>query len=115
MAIEPEQPEVNGHNAHADNITRRAVHEDNTASNRVNPDGCEESQPDMATSVPIAVVGMSCRFSGDATNPHKLWEMCAEAKEGWSTIPAGRFDASSLYNQNKERIGSVRDFLVQNF
>ncbi|THY39332.1 hypothetical protein D6C98_10048 [Aureobasidium pullulans] len=29
-------------------------------------------------STPIAIIGMSCRFAGDATSPEKLWKLSAE-------------------------------------
>ncbi|KAK2057592.1 hypothetical protein LY76DRAFT_97387 [Colletotrichum caudatum] len=54
---------------------------------------------------PIAIVGMACRFPGDATSPSKLWDMCAAGQDGWSPIPKSRFDAESLYHADKERLG----------
>lgn len=33
---------------------------------------------------PIAVVGMSCRFPGGATDPGKFWDMLAEGRNGVS-------------------------------
>ncbi|KAJ6131753.1 Type I Polyketide synthases (Type I PKS) [Penicillium samsonianum] len=40
-----------------------------------------------APSIPIAIVGMACRFSGDVTSPSKLWDLCAAGKDGWSSVP----------------------------
>ncbi|KAF7554507.1 hypothetical protein G7Z17_g2865 [Cylindrodendrum hubeiense] len=46
--------------------------------------------------MPIAIVGMSCRFGGDATSPSKLWELCATGKDSWSPIPAERFTGRNV-------------------
>lgn len=60
-----------------------------------------------STNVPIAIVSMACRFSGDATNPEKLWDMLANGRSGWSEIPQSRFATNGLYHPNGEKIGSV--------
>lgn len=57
---------------------------------------------------PIAVVGMACRFAGDATTPQKLWDLCASGRDAWSGIPEERFDVKSLYHADSERPGRVR-------
>ncbi|KAI1412829.1 hypothetical protein F5Y13DRAFT_199683 [Hypoxylon sp. FL1857] len=54
---------------------------------------------------PIAIVGMACRFPGDATSPSKLWDLCADGRDAWSEIPQDRFDVKSLYDANSEKIG----------
>ncbi|KAI1827695.1 hypothetical protein F4861DRAFT_492206 [Xylaria intraflava] len=48
---------------------------------------------------------MSCRFSGGATSPSKLWDMCINARSGWSEIPENRFNVHSLYHPDRERPG----------
>jgi hypothetical protein len=58
--------------------------------------------------IPIAIVGMACRFGGDVDSPSKLWDLCAAGKDGWSPIPEQRFDVKSLYHEDKNRIGRVR-------
>ncbi|RWA09000.1 hypothetical protein EKO27_g6114 [Xylaria grammica] len=55
--------------------------------------------------VPIAIVGMSCRFAGGASSPSKLWDLCVNAQSGWSEIPESRFDVRSLYHPDRERPG----------
>ncbi|ORY57229.1 uncharacterized protein BCR38DRAFT_461375 [Pseudomassariella vexata] len=56
--------------------------------------------------MPIAVVGMSCRFPGDATSPERLWQLCAAAREAWSDWPADRFNHKAFYHPNPERGGT---------
>ncbi|KFA71898.1 hypothetical protein S40288_09521 [Stachybotrys chartarum IBT 40288] len=71
----------------------------------------EEPSHSRATSPctsPIAIVGMACRFSGDATGPERLWEMLASGRNGWSEIPESRFATKGLYHPDGERTGSVR-------
>jgi len=57
--------------------------------------------------VPIAVVGMSCRFAGDATDPQALWKMCAEGRSGWSKIPEDRFNLDAFYHPNGQKLDTV--------
>ena len=56
---------------------------------------------------PIAIIGMSGRFPGDATSPNKLWEMCAAGKDAWSPIPGDRFNYEAFYHPDGGRNGSV--------
>lgn len=55
----------------------------------------------------IAIVGMGCRFAGDATSPDKLWELLEHGQNVWSPIDKSRFNASGIYHPNGQRIGSV--------
>lgn len=48
--------------------------------------------------LPIAVIGMSCRFPGGSTNPEKLWEMLSEGRDGWSEGAKDRFNMTSFYH-----------------
>ena len=59
------------------------------------------------TIMPIAIVGMSCRFPGDATSPEKLWELCAEARSAWSEVPSERFNQKAFYHPHAEKLGTV--------
>lgn len=72
-------------------------------TNGVARDGSIETGP-----MPIAVVGMACRFAGGATSPEKLWDLCATGKDAWTPIPESRFDVESLYDANPEKPGRVR-------
>ncbi|KAI1873437.1 hypothetical protein JX265_005059 [Neoarthrinium moseri] len=59
------------------------------------------------SSTPIAVVGMSCKFAGDATSPEKFWELLAEGRSAWSPIPESRFNLGGVYHANHENIGTT--------
>lgn len=56
---------------------------------------------------PIAVIGVSGRFPGAATNPDKLWEMCAAGQDAWSPIPSERFNSGAFYHPDGGRNGLV--------
>jgi acyl transferase domain-containing protein len=58
-------------------------------------------------SEPIAIIGLSCKFAGDASCPEKLWEMLAEGRNGWSEIPSSRFNVKGAYHPNHEKISTV--------
>lgn len=62
----------------------------------------------MDSNVPIAIIGMSCRFAGDVTDPEKLWQLCAKGRSAWSEIPASRFNLDGVYHPNGEKSHTVR-------
>ena len=57
-------------------------------------------------SIPIAIIGMSCRFGGDATDPQKLWELTSQGRNAWSPIPKDRFNSDAFYHSLAERAGT---------
>lgn len=57
---------------------------------------------------PIAVVGIGCRFPGDATMPEKLWELSSNGRSAWSAIPKDRFSADAFYHPQAGRQSTVR-------
>lgn len=62
----------------------------------------------MESNVPIAIIGMSCRFAGGASDPEKLWKLCAEGRSAWSEIPADRFNLDGVYHPNNLKPNTVR-------
>ncbi|KAJ4293019.1 hypothetical protein N0V88_005683 [Collariella sp. IMI 366227] len=56
--------------------------------------------------MPIAIVGISGRFPGDAENPKKLWDMIEEGRSALSDIPADRFNVDAFYHPHNERQGT---------
>lgn len=47
---------------------------------------------------PIAIIGMSCRFPGGASEPSRLWDALAEGKSAWSEVPEDRFNAKAFHH-----------------
>ncbi|KAI9149651.1 Highly reducing polyketide synthase SAT13 [Paramyrothecium foliicola] len=52
--------------------------------------------------IPLAIVGIGCRFPGDATNPEKLWDLIANGKSAWSKIPADRWNADAFWHPDPD-------------
>ena len=57
---------------------------------------------------PIAIIGMACRFPGEASSPTRLWEMMSNARTGHSKIPPSRFNTDAWYHPSHDRRGAVR-------
>ncbi|KAL4792644.1 polyketide synthase [Aspergillus venezuelensis] len=57
--------------------------------------------------IPIAIVGMGCRFPGDATSPEKLFELCLNARSAWSQVPEDRWNKDAFYHPDGKRIGTT--------
>jgi acyl transferase domain-containing protein len=58
--------------------------------------------------MPIAIIGISCRFPGDATNPEKLWKLVFEGRSAWSEIPKDRFNQKAFYHPQDSNLVTVR-------
>ena len=59
---------------------------------------------------PIAIVGLSCRFSGIATTPEGLWHMLSKGMSTWSGNGKTRFNLESFWHPKSETAGSVSKF-----
>ena len=57
--------------------------------------------------MPIAIVGIGCRFPGGASSPTKLWDMLANGRSAWSRVPASRFTESSFYHPSSGTGGTA--------
>ncbi|KAI3390924.1 hypothetical protein diail_8351, partial [Diaporthe ilicicola] len=58
-------------------------------------------------SEPIAIIGLSCKFAGDADSPEKLWKMLAEGRNAWSEIPSTRFNAKAVYHPDSGKLSTM--------
>ncbi|KAJ4392595.1 hypothetical protein N0V85_006934 [Neurospora sp. IMI 360204] len=61
----------------------------------------------MDSNMPIAIVGMSCRFAGDVDSPSKLWDLLAQGKSAWSEIPMDRFNIDGFHHPNFEKLNGT--------
>jgi acyl transferase domain-containing protein len=56
---------------------------------------------------PIAIVGLGCRFPGDATSGEKLWDFLAAKKSARSEVPRDRYNVDAFYHPDADRYGTV--------
>ncbi|KAH6636358.1 hypothetical protein F5144DRAFT_619703 [Chaetomium tenue] len=56
---------------------------------------------------PIAIVGMSFRFPGDANTTEGFWDILSHAKSTRTRIPNTRFNPDGFYHPNADRPGAV--------
>ena len=61
----------------------------------------------MAVQMPIAVVGMSCRFPGGAESLDAFWRLLQAGESSWSKIPKERFNANAFFNPDPDVRGTV--------
>ena len=54
----------------------------------------------------IAIVGMSCRMPGGATDTEKFWELLESGLDVHRKIPADRFDVDSHYDPTGKRVNT---------
>jgi Beta-ketoacyl synthase, N-terminal domain len=57
--------------------------------------------------MPIAIVGMGCRFPQDATSPERLYDMILRKQSARSDIPSDRFNVDAFYHPDSDRNGMV--------
>ncbi|GAB6041227.1 SDR family NAD(P)-dependent oxidoreductase [Endothiovibrio diazotrophicus] len=56
---------------------------------------------------PIAIVGMGCRFPGDADTPEKFWQLLADGVDTVTEVPAERWNVDDWYDPDPEAPGKV--------
>ncbi len=71
---------------------------------------------------PIAIVGMSCRFPGDAHDPEQFWRLLENGFDGVREVPKDRWDVNSYYdpdpktpNKMYTKWGGFLNFPIENF
>jgi len=57
--------------------------------------------------MPIAIVGMGCRFPGDSTSPEKLWELLLNKKSARRETPPERFNIDAFHHPDSDKNGTV--------
>ncbi|WP_329237532.1 SDR family NAD(P)-dependent oxidoreductase [Actinoallomurus sp. NBC_01490] len=62
---------------------------------------------ETARSEPIAIIGMGCRFPGDARSPGDLWRVVAEERDVVGPLPGDRGWSGGLYHPDPEHPGTT--------
>jgi len=58
------------------------------------------------SSMPIAVVGIGCRFSDSASDPEKFWDLLANCRSTSAPTPKDRFNAEAYYHPEYDHAGT---------
>jgi acyl transferase domain-containing protein len=56
---------------------------------------------------PIAVVGIGCRFPGDANTPDSFWRLLIEGRDAIVEVPPDRWDINALYDPDPAATGKM--------
>lgn len=62
-------------------------------------------EPDQV--MPIAIIGMACRFPGDAEDVESLFDMLKRGDNAWSEFPGDRVNIDGFYHPSGQRQGSI--------
>ncbi|MEH1781706.1 MAG: type I polyketide synthase [Nostoc sp.] len=57
---------------------------------------------DREKSEPIAIIGMGCRFPGNANNPASLWRLLQDGVDAVGEVPSDRWDVDAFYDPDPE-------------
>ncbi len=57
---------------------------------------------------PIAIVGIGCRYPGEASSPEKFWELLVNKKDAIIDVPGDRWDQRRFYDSDDGRPGKNR-------
>ncbi|MEH1781707.1 MAG: type I polyketide synthase [Nostoc sp.] len=56
---------------------------------------------------PIAIIGLGCRFPGNANDPDSFWHLLHEGIDGVTEVPPSRWDVEAYYNPNPDTPGKT--------
>ncbi|WP_435126787.1 SDR family NAD(P)-dependent oxidoreductase [Actinacidiphila sp. bgisy144] len=60
-----------------------------------------------ASGDPLAIVGLACRFPGDANDPDAFWRLLADGKDAVARFPEDRgWDIDGLYDPDPDSVGT---------
>ena len=57
--------------------------------------------------IPIAIIGIGCRFPGNVTNTETLWELLVEGRNTWTPAPAERYNEAAFYHPKPDNNGTT--------
>ena len=57
--------------------------------------------------MPIAIVGVGCRFPGEARSPQAFFEMLSNGRAAWSEVPKDRYSIDQYYHPYQNRAGTT--------
>jgi acyl transferase domain-containing protein len=69
---------------------------------RARLDGVERARTE-----PIAVIGMGCRFPGNASDPESYWRLLRDGVDTVTEVPAERWDVDAFYDPDPDAPGKM--------
>ncbi|GAB1545336.1 hypothetical protein NUACC21_80120 [Scytonema sp. NUACC21] len=60
-----------------------------------------------AQTEPIAIIGLSCRFPGGATDPESFWELLMNGVDAITEVPPQRWNIDAYYDPNPDTPGKM--------
>ena len=57
--------------------------------------------------IPIAIIGIGCRFPGNVTNTETLWDLLVEGRNTWTPAPAERYNEAAFYHPKPDNNGTT--------
>ncbi|HET8707002.1 MAG TPA: type I polyketide synthase, partial [Pseudomonadales bacterium] len=91
---------TNGANSQTADLLKNALRELKTTKKRI-------EELERKAHEPIAVVGMGCRFPGNADSPEKLWELLENGVDAIVDMKDERWVADDFYDPNPEAAGKL--------
>src|ERR1043165_5556833 len=62
---------------------------------------------ERAKTEPLAIVGVGCRFPGQASGPDRYWQMLHDGVHAVVPIPRDRLDLDAYYDPNLDAAGKI--------
>src|SRR5687767_7013751 len=56
---------------------------------------------------PIAIIGIGCRFPGDANDPAQFWRLLSDGVDAIGDVPADRWHVRAFYDPDHGRPGKT--------
>ncbi|MBW1749300.1 MAG: acyltransferase domain-containing protein, partial [Deltaproteobacteria bacterium] len=56
---------------------------------------------------PVAIIGIGCRFPGDANSPETFWQLLKDGVDTITEVPVDRFDIDAFYDPDPEKPGKI--------
>src|SRR5438045_3687984 len=62
---------------------------------------------EQSVNAPIAVVGLGCRFPGDADTPEAFWKLLVAGRDAIRETPRERWDVDALFDPDPDAPGKM--------
>jgi len=56
---------------------------------------------------PLAIIGMACRFPGDANDSEAFWQLLREGRDAVTEIPPDRWTVGAYFDPDRNKAGKM--------